>query len=376
MTRVCIRCLLGLVVVVIGVAMGLPGITSLFAQDRVPERLPTFEVASVKENVSGDSRARAQTLPGGRYVATNVLLKGEIAAAFLGAQPLALSRVLGGPEWIGSTRYDIVAKASTAFQSSPDGPSTELLLMVRSLLQDRFKLRAHLETRELPIYELVVARADGKLGPELRQSAVDCDALVAAVRGGAPLPERQPNEPPPCGAMRGPARVLAGGVPMAQFAMMLTNMLAVGSGPAAEGRLVIDKTGLTGRFAFTLAWTPESDAHGDPAARRAAGQSERPVTRHCAAGAAWPQAAVGQRSSGRGRHRQRGASDAGLRPPPLRRRAPPSLFRPENCRQRVNLTLHGPSLRGGQALLERRGPVKVPGFVRRCVTRWRRVDPR
>ena len=254
----------GAVLVVIALAMGALGATPLRAQDQVPERLPTFEVASVKENMSGDSRARAQTLPGGRYVATNVLLKGEIAVAFLGAQPLALSRVVGGPEWIGSTRYDIIAKSSTEFQSSPDGPPTDLLLMLRSLLQDRFKLRAHLETRELPTYELVVARADGKLGPQLRQSAVDCDALIAAVRGGAPLPPREPNEPPPCGAMRGPARVLAGGIPMPQFATMLTNILSVGNGPAAEGRLVIDKTGLTGRFAFTLAWTPEQMPTAEP----------------------------------------------------------------------------------------------------------------
>jgi uncharacterized protein (TIGR03435 family) len=257
MERVCTRFLAGVVLVVIALAMGVPVATPLRAQDQLAERLPTFEVASVKENVSGDSRARAQTLPGGRYVATNVLLKGEIAVAFLGAQPLALSRVIGGPEWIGSTRYDIVAKASTEFQLSPDGPPRDLLLMMRSLLEERFKLRAHRETRELPIYELVVARADGRLGPQLRQSPVDCDALIAARRGGAPPPALQPGEPPPCGAMRGPARVIAGGIPMPQFATMVTNILAVGTGPAAEGRLVIDKTGMTGRFAFTLAWTPE-----------------------------------------------------------------------------------------------------------------------
>jgi uncharacterized protein (TIGR03435 family) len=256
MKRLCVR-FLPILAVVTGVTIGVPGATSLRAQDRVPESLPTFEVASVKENTSGDSRARAQTLRGGRYVATNVLLKGEIAVAFLGAQPLALSRVLGGPEWIGSTRYDISAKAATEFQLSPDGPPRDLLLMIRSLLEERFKLKAHLETRELPVYELVVARADGKLGPRLRPSTVDCDALTAARRAGGPPPALQPNEPPPCGAMRGPGSVLAGGLPMQRFATMLTNILAVGSGPAAEGRLVIDKTGLAGRFAFTLTWTPE-----------------------------------------------------------------------------------------------------------------------
>jgi uncharacterized protein (TIGR03435 family) len=253
-------------VVVTGVAMGMPGATSLRAQDRVPERLPSFEVASVKENVSGDSRAPMRTLPGGRFVATNALLKLLIADGFLGDQPLSVSRVLGGPEWIGSTRYDITAKAATEFQLSPDGPPRDLLLMIRSLLEERFKLKAHLETRELPVYELVVARADGKLGPQLRPSTVDCDALTAARRAGGPPPALQPNEPPPCGAMRGPGRVLAGGLPMQRFATMLTNILAVGSGPAAEGRLVIDKTGLAGRFAFTLTWTPEQMPTATPPA--------------------------------------------------------------------------------------------------------------
>jgi len=63
------------------------------------------------------------------------------------------ARILGGPEWIGSERYDINAKANTEFKPSPDGPPKELLLMIRSVLEERFKLRAHRETRELPIYE-------------------------------------------------------------------------------------------------------------------------------------------------------------------------------------------------------------------------------
>lgn len=101
----------------------------------------------------------------------------------------------------------IAALAVAAAGPTParaQGPAPEPLLMLRSLLEDRFKLQAHFETREFPIYELVLARADGRLGPELRQSANDCDALIAGVRAGTPLPPRQPNEPPPCGAMRGP----------------------------------------------------------------------------------------------------------------------------------------------------------------------------
>jgi len=226
------------------------------------EPLPRFEVASVKPS-SGPTGERGQ--PGGRYIATRTL-KFFIADAFFFGTPLEMSRVIGGPEWINSALYEINTKASTPWQPSPDGPPRELFLMIRSLLQERFKLKTHMETRELPVYELVVARADGALGPQLRQSTSDCDAIIAAVRAGAPPPQRQPNEPPPCGAMRGPARVLAGGLPMAQFANMLTLVMADANGPAGrdDARVVIDKTELSGRFAFTLAWTPERIPEGTP----------------------------------------------------------------------------------------------------------------
>jgi uncharacterized protein (TIGR03435 family) len=180
---------------------------------------------------------------------TTARLKGFIAEAFGMAMPPSLidARLVGGPDWIGSERYDINAKASTEFQPSPDGPDRNLLLMMRSLLEERFKLVAHRETRELPIYELVVARADGKLGSGLHKSDIDCDAIAAAIRSGN-RPPRQPNEPPPCALMGGPARTLAGGATMTQLATNLSVRLE---------RLVIDKTGLAGRFKFELAWTPD-----------------------------------------------------------------------------------------------------------------------
>jgi uncharacterized protein (TIGR03435 family) len=196
--------------------------------------------------------------PGGRYLATRSV-KFFIADAFFFGTPLQMSRVIGGPAWIDSNLYEINAQASAPWQRSLDGPPRELFLMIRSLLQDRFKLKTHMETRELPVYELVLARADKSLGPQLRPSTIDCDALIAAVQAGGKPPAREPNAPPPCGAMRGPARVLAGGLPMGQFANMLTFIIADANGPAGrdDARLVIDKTGLSGRFAFTLAWTPE-----------------------------------------------------------------------------------------------------------------------
>ena len=239
-----------------------PAAVSVAAQAQDPSPLPRFEVASVKPS-NGPTGERGQ--PGGRYTATRTV-KFFIADAFFFGTPLQMSRVIGGPEWIDSALYEINAQASTPWQRSPDGPPRELFLMIRSVLHERFKLKTHMETRELPIYELVVAKADGSLGPQLKRPDIDCDAIVAAVNAGGAPPQRLPNQPPPCGAMRGPARVMAGSIPMAQLANMLTLVMADANGPAggADARLVIDKTGLSGRFAFTLAWTPEKIPEGTP----------------------------------------------------------------------------------------------------------------
>jgi len=244
-------------------AVTVPAAIPLRAQAQDPTPLPRFEVAAVKPS-KGPTGERGQAVTG-RYTATRTV-KFFIADAFFFATPLAASRVIGGPEWIDSALYEIDAKASTGWQPSPDGPPRELFLMMRSLLQERFKLKTHMEMRELPVYELVVARADGSLGPQLRRPTIDCDALIAAVQAGAPPPARQPNEPPPCGAMRGPARVIAGSIPMSQLATMLTLVMADANGPTGrdDARVVIDKTGLSGRFAFTLAWTPERIPEAPP----------------------------------------------------------------------------------------------------------------
>ena len=265
MRRTHVLFLQSVVLALAALAVTVPAAIPLRAQAQDPTPLPRFEVAAVKPS-KGPTGERGQAVTG-RYTATRTV-KFFIADAFFFATPLAASRVIGGPEWIDSALYEIDAKASTGWQPSPDGPPRELFLMMRSLLQERFKLKTHMETRELPVYELVRARADGSLGPQLRDSTANCEAVMAAVRAGNPVPPRQPNEPPPCGAMRGPARVIAGGLPMEQFAKMLTNIMADADGPAGGvgARLVIDKTGLSGRYGFTLAWTPEKIPEGTPPA--------------------------------------------------------------------------------------------------------------
>lgn len=219
---------------------------------------PTFEVASVKPNVAGPGKMQTTTRPGGVFVAVNVPLRLLIADAYIGNQPGAIDRIVGGPAWIQSARYDITAKAAREFRPTPPGPPAEMLLMLRALLEDRFKLKVHREPRELPAYELVVVRP-GAAG--LRKSDVDCDALFAA--GQVTRPEAGIR--PRCGVSNGPVGptgdtgLIAGAFSMSQFAQFLQRV----------GRPVIDKTGLTGRYDFDLAFAPlgssPADAPSDPA---------------------------------------------------------------------------------------------------------------
>lgn len=228
------------------------------AQARQPAPLPTFEVASVKPNIDGPGKMQTVTRPGGVYLAVNTPLRLLIADAYIGNQPGASDRVVGGPAWVQSARYDITAKAAREFRPTPPGPPAEMLLMIRALLEDRFKLKVHREPRELPAYELVVVRP-GAAG--LRKSDVDCDALFAA--GQVTRPEAGIR--PRCGVSNGPVGptgdtgLIAGAFSMSQFAQFLQRV----------GRPVIDKTGLTGRYDFDLAFAPMApstpDTPPDPA---------------------------------------------------------------------------------------------------------------
>jgi uncharacterized protein (TIGR03435 family) len=107
-------------------------------------------------------------LPGGRVTITNLPLRSVIRTAY-GANDL---EVVGGPDWVDGERWDVLAAAAPG--SPVDAPWQTML---KTLLTERFKLRAHLEPRERPIYRLVFARADRRFGPALRATACRSDEL-------------------------------------------------------------------------------------------------------------------------------------------------------------------------------------------------------
>src|SRR4249919_398317 len=148
----------------------LAGGAALAAQaPQAPAGAPAFEVASVKPNNSGDGRVMMQNQPG-RYIATNVTLRLLIRNAY----QLQDFQISGGPGWMASDHFDINAKVPDEYRDlppmRPGSGSGPLQLMIRALLVDRFKLTVHNETKDSPIYALILARSDGKLGPNLKKS--------------------------------------------------------------------------------------------------------------------------------------------------------------------------------------------------------------
>jgi len=214
-----------------------------------------FEEAAIKPIDSANGQLLMRMTPGRfeSYVPLSVVLRQALQKPDY--------QIVGAPGWIDSERYAITAKI-------PDGmPLTAVSPMLLNLFKDRFQLATHLEIRERPIFELVVARADGRLGPNLRPTPAACQAVIterlaaakAALAGrGGPLPTPSafpgPNEALPCGFVRiPPGLVDASGRTLAQAVITLSDLV---------GRPVIDKTGLTGLYDFTLKYAPDGRVAG------------------------------------------------------------------------------------------------------------------
>jgi bla regulator protein BlaR1 len=196
---------------------------------------PKFEVASIKPS-SGSGPFRIALQPSGRFMANNITVKFLLEQAY----GLKDSQISGAPGWLDSEYYDIEAKPDDVFVQQTlnrDERFQQITLILQSMLRERFKLTLRHETKELPVYALVVA----KNGPKLKEAAP------------AP-PDSEPVAPgTPGGQLRRggiqmrPGQLAGASVPLDRVADVLSRLV---------GRVVVDKTALKGLYDFTLNWTP------------------------------------------------------------------------------------------------------------------------
>jgi uncharacterized protein (TIGR03435 family) len=216
---------------------------------------PVFEVTSVKASdpnatgpFGGPPLPVVRPSVAGRFTASNVTLRDLVSHAY---DVFDDFRFDGGPDWQTSRRFDIQASAV-----APVDGMDAMRPMLKALLADRFRLKVHTETRELPIYALVVARDDGRPGAKVTPSTADCSpaaralaerrakaspgGLAAFLRAGQGLPCA--IMPVPAGAV-GSMTMRANGTSMANFALFLTPW---------TGRMVKDRTALTGLYDWEM----------------------------------------------------------------------------------------------------------------------------
>ena len=260
------RALLATAALVAPIVVAVMNASRLAAQTAAADG-PAFEVASVKLNTSRAGERNFDLAPGGRFTATRATLRDLITVAYQlpNGRLRDDSQIAGGPSWIDSDRFDIVAKAEgdsaridaggiSAGAARPAEISAidQVRLMLRALLADRFKLTVRNEVRELPVFALVMARNDGRLGPQLHKVDVDCAAQRGDGSRGAPPDAVRAF----CGGFsgRGLGHTSGHAVPMSMVAKFLEGSV---------GRVVTDRTGLVGRFDLDLQWTPDQPQQPD-----------------------------------------------------------------------------------------------------------------
>ena len=225
------------------IVLAVSGLAGVINGQTPADPAPTFEVASIRPNKSGSPNNNFG-IQGDTFTSTNGTLRELIRVAY-GAREMELSK---GQEWIESARFDIVAKARA--QLKPGRFPDEL----KQLLAERFGLKVHNETREVPIYALMVARTDGKLGTALQPLTVDrCAALIAQAmersrKGQPPLPP-VPGQRIQCGMHINPGILQGSSIGLGPLVNRLSSLV---------GRHVVDRTGLTGVFDFDLTWAADA----------------------------------------------------------------------------------------------------------------------
>ncbi len=213
----------GIAAIAAPIGIGLMNAPATEAQSVAANAPTAYTVASIKPNKSSDDRFMLRPMPGGGLTATAVTLKMLMGFAY----GVFAYQISGGPAWIGTERWDIEAKSDAVQGQLPPAQSGALL---RALIEDRFQLKVRRESKEMPVYELVVT----KNGPKLKPNPDD------------------PTKSQPS-AMLGRGSGTFTNSSMAVLAARLSQQL---------GRPVIDRTDLKGGYDFTLEWTPASGEGG------------------------------------------------------------------------------------------------------------------
>ena len=200
---------------------------------------------------TSQTRTPMQWQPGGHFVGS-VPAMSLISIGYL----VPVYRIEGMPDWARTQRFLVSARAK-------DQPEIEERpAYYRGLLVERFNFAAHIEARDMDVYTLTLARSDGRLGPGLRRSDVNCDAVIAENRKRSLAGERLPGAPRPgerpvCSAVGGVTSMTAGAAPLTPLLGMLAQAL---------GRPVLDKTGLVGRFDIDFKAAPPNALPNGPLA--------------------------------------------------------------------------------------------------------------
>jgi uncharacterized protein (TIGR03435 family) len=234
----------GLAALALPILSGIVNATQSQAESQAqntPAAALVYDVASIKPNKSADDRTKLIYSPDG-LTGTNVTVQMLVRLGY-GIQD---NQISGAPTWFNSETYNIDAKMDSSVahemrEMSEDQRKFARQRMLEALLAERFKLTAHRETKDLPVYALVIA----KNGPKLLK-AKPGDAYADGFKGIDGLPAGPHNM-----VLRGRGEFKAQAQPISALARALSHAL---------GRPVLDKTGLTGEYDIALQWAPESQA--------------------------------------------------------------------------------------------------------------------
>ena len=214
------------------------GTTFIGQQQTVSISGAQFDVVSIKPHkydpVAGGGM---RTGPDGSFTMTSQPIWSIIAYA--SPVPVAPREIIGLPEWARTEAYDIIAKPAPGSNPTREQRAE----MMRNMLIERMKVAGHIEEQERTVFSLVVARGDGRLGPQLKKSTLDCTPTSPPDAA----PQTRPSPPSQCGMRMGQGTIEANGITLDRLVPSLGGL---------AGGQVNNRTGLDGAYDLTLRFSP------------------------------------------------------------------------------------------------------------------------